>query len=291
VYDAFGRRVQNGSVQYLYDGLNPVEELSGGEPVANILTGLGIDEYFQWTDSSGAMSFLTDAQNTTLALADSTGAIQTTYNYDPFGATSANYAPSNNPFQFTGREYDSTSIPLYFYRARYYNPVFQRFISRDPLGFGGGDVNLYAYVGNDPVDVVDPLGLSSLRFDRGNGTITVIDGNGHVVGTYPAANNAQSGSRGTWDPGTYDYSYHTTHPGDSPDSPYGSYGNYVFDVPGCTGCGVHSGRANTPDLRGRTGPQHATNGCIRTTDDATRQINRLISHGDPLTTLTVQSGR
>ena len=172
--------------------------------------------------------------------------------------------------------------------ARYYDPTIGRFISEDPLGFDGGDVNYYAYVHNNPINLWDAFGLSSLVFNRGNGTITVIDGNGNVVGTYPAANNAQTGSRGPWDPGTYDYSYHTTHPNDSPDSPYGSNGNFVFNVPGCTGCGVHSGRVNTPDRRGRRGPQHATNGCIRTTDDATSQINNLTSHGDPLTTLTVQ---
>ncbi len=44
------------------DGLNPVQELNGsGGVVANLLTGLNIDEYFERTDSSGAMSFLTDA--------------------------------------------------------------------------------------------------------------------------------------------------------------------------------------------------------------------------------------
>jgi len=67
-------------------------------------------------------------------------------------------ADSTNSHQFTGRERDATG--LYFYRARYYSPTLQRFISEDPLGFGGGQVNLYGYVGNDPVDSVDPGGTS-----------------------------------------------------------------------------------------------------------------------------------
>jgi hypothetical protein len=46
-------------------------------------------------------------------------------------------------------------------RARYYDPSVARFISEDPLGFGGGDVNLFAYVRNQPVNLADPLGLSS----------------------------------------------------------------------------------------------------------------------------------
>jgi len=48
---------------------------------------------------------------------------------------------------FTGREYDSET-GLYFYRARYYDPAIGRFISEDPIGFQGGDLNLYAYIGN-----------------------------------------------------------------------------------------------------------------------------------------------
>ncbi len=50
---------------------------------------------------------------------------------------------------------------LYYMRARYYDPVVGRFISEDPLGFGGGDVNLYAYVQNNPVNKIDPRGLQT----------------------------------------------------------------------------------------------------------------------------------
>ena len=49
------------------------------------------------------------------------------------------------------------------YRARYYNATLQRFISEDPLEFGGGQTNLYGYVGDDPIDFTDPLGLH--RYD------------------------------------------------------------------------------------------------------------------------------
>lgn len=70
---------------------------------------------------------------------------------EPFGKTAVSGAASANPLQYTGRESDGTG--LYYYRARYYSPTFQRFISEDPLGFAGGDVNLYAYVGNSPTEV------------------------------------------------------------------------------------------------------------------------------------------
>jgi RHS repeat-associated protein len=108
------------------------------------------------TDSSGTSSFLTDALGSTLALADSTGTVQTSYTYDPFGNPSSTGAASSNTQQYTGRETDGTG--LQYNRARYYSPTLQRFISEDPLGFGGGDANLYAYVGNDPINATDPSG-------------------------------------------------------------------------------------------------------------------------------------
>src|SRR5678815_1392652 len=83
--------------------------------------------------------------------------IRDQYTYAPFGATTSAGAASANAAQFTGRENDGTG--LYYYRARYYAPDLGRFISEDPLGFGGGDANLYAYVGNRPTSANDPLGL------------------------------------------------------------------------------------------------------------------------------------
>lgn len=131
--------------------------------------------------------------------------------------------------------------------------------------------------------------LSSLIFNRSTQTLTVVGGDGVALGDFPAGNNAQRSSRGPWGDGTYDYDYHTSHPDDALDSAYGSYGNFAFSVPGCVGCGVHSGRANSTDLAGRSGVKYATNGCIRTTDDATRLISNLIASDDPLSGLTVSS--
>ena len=65
-------------------------------------------------------------------------------------------AADTNPYQYTGREYDDTG--MYFYRARYYSPIYQRFISEDPIGLVGG-VRLYDYADNDPIDESDPTGL------------------------------------------------------------------------------------------------------------------------------------
>ena len=76
--------------------------------------------------------------------------------YGAFGNVLGQTGTGNNRLKYTGREEDSTG--LYYYRARYYDPFIGRFISEDPLGFSAGDVNFYAYVGNNPVNANDPTG-------------------------------------------------------------------------------------------------------------------------------------
>jgi len=167
-YDPLGRRalktVNSATTQFLYDGHNPVQELDGSSPpnvTANLLTGRRIDEYFTRTDSAGARNFLTDVLGSTIGLADSSGTLQTQYSYDPFGNATVTGAASANPYQFTGRENDGTGLD--YYRGRYYSPDQQRFTSQDPLEFGGGDANLYAYVQNEPTLDTDPRGTLSDR--------------------------------------------------------------------------------------------------------------------------------
>jgi RHS repeat-associated protein len=132
---------------YLYDGVNPVRELSGGVPTANLLTGLHVDEYFQRTDASGPANFLSDAFGSTIALTGPGGNTLAQYTYDPDGNTTMT-GSSSNPYQFTGRENDGTG--LYYYRARYYSPARSRFVSEDPWGFRAG-VDFFAYAFDNPL--------------------------------------------------------------------------------------------------------------------------------------------
>lgn len=160
-YDGFGRRrsrtVGGSATEYLHDELNVVQELTSGAPAANLVTGLSIDEVLTRTDSVGTRHFLPDALGSTIALADANAIVHTEYTYEPFGNTTAAGAPSSNAFHYTNREEDGTG--LYYYRARYYSPRWQRFISEDPIEFASGDANLYAYVWNQPTSWADPLGL------------------------------------------------------------------------------------------------------------------------------------
>jgi RHS repeat-associated protein len=164
-YDGEGRRISktvNGiTTTYTYDGLQVVAEQQQSGPVTTQLAG-GLDEVFFRKTTSGGNSqleyLLTDALGSTWGLADSTGNVNTNYQYDIFGQTqqSGQTSATNNSLQFAGRENDGTG--LYYYRNRYYSPSLRCFISRDPLRESAGE-NEYAYVKNNPISLTDPLGL------------------------------------------------------------------------------------------------------------------------------------
>lgn len=163
-YDALGHRVTLATTKtttsYLYVGASPVQEIQAGKVTANQVPATSLDQEIGRTDSTGTSSYLTDGLGSTVALANSSGAVQTQYTYDPYGATTSSGTASSNSYDFTGRQSDSSG--LYYYRARYYSPGQQRFISSDPLGFGGGDTNLYRYVSDSPTNLTDPSGEALL---------------------------------------------------------------------------------------------------------------------------------
>src|SRR5207248_10499014 len=88
------------------------------------------------------------------------------YAYDPYGAASVltpDWAARGASLYawrdlFQGIRLDPAT-GLYYYRNREYSPTLGRFLQNDPLGFGGGDPNLYRAEGNDPAGSVDPAGL------------------------------------------------------------------------------------------------------------------------------------
>ncbi|MDH4188238.1 MAG: RHS repeat-associated core domain-containing protein, partial [Nitrospira sp.] len=170
-YDALGRRVSKTlstqssalSTGFLYDGNDIVAEIGGGAIGANYLRSLNIDEPFIRQTGTGNEFYHTDALGSSLALSNAVGGSATTYSYEPFGKTTVAGA-SANAFQYTGREADGSG--LLYYRARYYQPRLQRFISEDPIGFRGRQMNLYGYVRNAPTIYIDPYGLESVQFGR-----------------------------------------------------------------------------------------------------------------------------
>jgi len=165
-YDAVGRRVSKAIgyhlTRYLYDGNNLIAELDGNNNDAVIAWYVyaGLDKPLARVDgdTGEVLYYHQDLLGSTIALTDEGGSVVTRYNYSPFGRTMTLGEDVPQPFRFTGREYDAET-DFYYYRARYYSPQMKRFISQDPLRFGAGDVNWYAYVGGNPVNFTDPLGL------------------------------------------------------------------------------------------------------------------------------------
>jgi RHS repeat-associated protein len=164
-YDAFNRRVSktvNGTtIYYVYDGDDIIEERSSaGALNADWVHGDNIDEPLTMTRAGTTYYYFTDALGSVRELTNSAGVVQETYTYNSYGQLAA--APTiNNPFTFTGREYDPESGNFY-YRARHYSPTLGRFLQRDPLGYEDS-MNLFEYTWNSPTNWVDPYGLTVLE--------------------------------------------------------------------------------------------------------------------------------
>jgi RHS repeat-associated protein len=151
---------------------------------------LNIDEHLARIASNDTRYYLTDALGSTLALTDTNGAIKTQYNYTPFGNTELIGENSDNPFQYTGRENDGNN--LYHYRLRY--KLGPRFMSEDPIGFAGGDANLFAYMDNFGKALID-TNLYTYTF---NNPVNYIDPEGEYA-TWVVITAAVVGGAITWE--------------------------------------------------------------------------------------------
>jgi RHS repeat-associated protein len=163
-YDPFGRRIQKssplGTTNYLYDGPNDIEEVdNSGNVLARYTQSKGIDKPLAQLRSGTVSYYQQDGLGSVTSLSNSAGTQAETYTYDSYGKTTASTGTLTNPFQYTGREFDSETT-LLFNRARYFDPGAGRFLNQDPIRFGGG-TNFYAYTRNNPVVRTDPFGYQS----------------------------------------------------------------------------------------------------------------------------------
>ena len=127
-----------------------------------------IDTPLSITNNNGTFYYYRDHQGSIVALTDSTGKVVESFTYDNHYGSILNHTKTtetNNPYAYTGRELDTDE--LYYYRARYYDPTIERFLSEDPIGFRSGDFNFYRYVNNSPVDLIDSWGLNGFDNRRG----------------------------------------------------------------------------------------------------------------------------
>ena len=154
------RNPASGTTNYLYDGMNDVEEVdNSGNVLARYTQDQAIDQPMSELRSGTASNYESDGIGSVTSLTNSTGTLANSYTYDSFGKLTASTGTLTNPFQYTGRDFDAET-GLFFFRARYYYPGTGRLISEDPNGISAG-INYYDYVKSDPTTLVDPFGLDS----------------------------------------------------------------------------------------------------------------------------------
>jgi len=162
-YDPQGRlaisTVGGGSTRRQYVGGQLVAEynVGTGALTRRYIPGLGLDDVAAAYDGSGTSNRswqLADERGSVIAQSGATGAVSNINTYDAYGVPALGNV---GRFQYTGQQW-LPEAGAYHYRARTYLPQVGRFLQTDPIGYAAG-ANLYAYVGGDPVNMVDPFGM------------------------------------------------------------------------------------------------------------------------------------
>jgi RHS repeat-associated protein len=190
-YDPLGRLYEvataSATTRFAYDGDQLVAEYdASGTLLRRYVHGTGVDEPVVWYEGSQVSAanrryLHANHQGSIVAVTSASGNTLQVNRYDPYGIAAAG---NMGRFQYTGQ----AAIPelgLLYYKARFYNAGLGRFMQTDPVGYED-DFNLYAYVGNDPLNKTDPSGTISFPSEDGKSTIIMpTDQNGRRIADLP----------------------------------------------------------------------------------------------------------
>jgi RHS repeat-associated protein len=160
-YDALGRLYETysgstGATRFSYDGDQLTAEYSSaGVLLRRYVHGTGEDDPLLWYEGAGLSvrrSLQADHQGSVVSIADASGTAYQVNTYDEYGVPGSNLGR----FQYTGQAW-IPELGMYHYKARVYSPMLGRFLQVDPVGYDD-QVNLYAYIGSDPLNGRDPDG-------------------------------------------------------------------------------------------------------------------------------------
>jgi RHS repeat-associated protein len=185
VYDGLGRLVERnttgasiGTNRLYYAGWQLIAEYNAaGKWRRKYVCGPGIDEPIRMIGIVGSVTnqyyYHADGLGSVSQITDASGSVVDSYRYDVYGTPTiytasgvvTNSTAINNRLMFTARDRDPDTS-WYNYRYRYYNPNLGRFVQPDPIGIKSGDMNLYAYCGNEPAVHTDPDGRTVGRLQN-----------------------------------------------------------------------------------------------------------------------------
>ena len=167
------RRDAHGTRHFLHDGAQLLMELEEDlEPRKTYTRGVGLDEVISHRQGDQSLFYHTDPFRTVRGLSDHSSQLVARYDYAPFGRLLTTSPAPEMALLFTGRPYDVVT-GIMDYRLRQYDATLGRFLQRDPLNLMLPLQHAYAYVGNNPVNRIDPYGLWFNSLYEAVGTITL----------------------------------------------------------------------------------------------------------------------